>query len=101
MEAGVGISRALKNPPIIHDPGGGLEGEDLPRRQWTLLNRRFKASLKTWGLADGAVCECGDPEQNSEHIITICPLYKPPSEPGLYDVGPEMRMWLHTTELDI
>ena len=22
----------------IHDPGGGVEGEDLPHRQWTLLN---------------------------------------------------------------
>ena len=39
-------------------------------------------------------CECGEPEQNSEHIITTCPLHKPPSEDGLYDVGPEMRMWL-------
>ena len=91
----------------IHDPGGGLKGEDLPRRQWTLLNRlrtgvgRFKASLRKWGLADGGACECGEPEQNADHILTTCPLYKPPSEAGLYDVGPEMRTWLKTTELDI
>lgn len=91
----------------IFDPGGGLEGEDLPRRQWTLLNRlrtgvgRYKASMRKWGLEDRAVCECGEPEQTAEHIITTCPLYKPPSEAGLFDVGPEMRTWLSSTELDI
>ncbi|CAM4567709.1 unnamed protein product [Leuciscus chuanchicus] len=91
----------------IYDPGGGLEGEDLPRRQWTLLNRlrtgvgRYKASMRKWGLEDRAVCECGEPEQTAEHIITTCPLYKPPSEAGLFDVGPEMRTWLSSTELDI
>ncbi|CAM4608619.1 unnamed protein product [Leuciscus chuanchicus] len=91
----------------IYYPGGSLEGEDLPRRQWTLLNRlrtgvgRYKASMRKWGLEDRAVCEFGEPEQTAEHIITTCPLYKPPSEAGLFDVGPEMRTWLSSTELDI
>ena len=92
----------------IWDPGDGtIGGDDLPRRQWTTLNRlrtgvgRFKTSMKTWGLADSAACECGDPEQTAVHIITICPLYRPPSEASLFDLGPEMRAWLHDTELDI
>ena len=91
----------------IWDPGDGVEGEDLPRRQWTLLNRLrtgvgcFKASMKKWGLADNAACECGEPEQSAEHIINTCPLYKPPSEACLFKVGPETRAWLHNTELDI
>ena len=91
----------------ILDPGDGVEGEHLPRRQWTLLNRlrtrvgRFKTPMKKWGLADSAVCECGEPEQTAEHIITTCPLYRPPSETGLFQVGPETRAWLSNTELDI
>ena len=57
--------------------------------------------MRKWGLADRAACECGEPEQTAEHIITTCPLYKPPSEAGLFDVKPEMRRWLYATELDI
>ena len=91
----------------IQDPGGGVEGEDLPRRQWTLLNRLrtgvgcFKASMKKWGLTDSAACECGEPEQTADHIITTCPRHRPPSEEGLFQVGPETREWLHDTKLDI
>ena len=91
----------------IQDPGGGVEGEHLPRRHWTLLNRlrtgvgRFKSSMKEWGLADSAACECGEPEQTADHIITTCPLYRPPSEAGLFHVGPETMAWLCDTELDI
>ena len=89
------------------DPGDGVQGEHLPRRQWTLLNRlrtgvgRFKMSMKRWGLADSAVCECGEPEQTADHIITTCPLYRPPSEDGLFQMGPETMAWLCDTELDI
>ncbi|KAJ8333503.1 hypothetical protein SKAU_G00415110 [Synaphobranchus kaupii] len=91
----------------IWDPGGGVKGEDLPHQQWTLLNRlrtgvgRFKSPIKKWGLADSAACECGEPEQTAKHIITGCSLYSPPSEAGLFDLGPETRAWLHDTELAI
>ena len=91
----------------IWDPGDGVQGEDLPRRQWTLLNRLrtgvgcFKSAMKKWGLVDSAACQCGEPEQSAEHIINTCPLYRPPSEAGLFQVGPETRAWLHHTELDI
>ena len=88
-------------------PGDGVEGGDLPRRQWTLLNRLrtgvgcFKASMKKWGLTDSAACECGASEQTANHIITSCLLHRPPSEEGLFRVGPETRTWLHDTMLDI
>ena len=57
--------------------------------------------MKKWGLADSAVCQCGEPEQTADHIITTCPLYRPPSEAGLFLVGPETMAWLSDTELDI
>ena len=91
----------------ISDPGGGVKGEDLPRHQWTMLNRlrtgvgRFKSSMKKWGLSNSAACECGEPEQTAEHLITDCSLYSPPSEAGLFTLGPETRAWLNDTELTI
>ena len=91
----------------VWDPGEGATGEDLPRRQWTLLNRlrtrvgRFKSAMKKWGLAASSACECGDPDQTAEHILTSCPLHRPPPEASLFDVGPETRAWLQDTELDL
>ncbi|KAL7864055.1 hypothetical protein AOLI_G00154750 [Acnodon oligacanthus] len=91
----------------IRDPGGGVKGEDLLCQLWTLLNRLrtgvgcFESSLKKWGLSDIAACQCGEPEQTAEHINTGCLLYSPPSEVGLFDLGPEMRALLHGTELSI
>ena len=46
-------------------------------------------------------CECGEPEQTADHIINSCPLYRPPSEAGLFEVGPLTRAWLQHTELTI
>ena len=57
--------------------------------------------MKKCVLADSAACECGAPEQTVQHIMTTCPLHRPPSEAGLFDVGPETRAWLQDTELDL
>ena len=57
--------------------------------------------MKKWGLADSAACECGEPEQTADHIINSCPLYRPPNEAGLFEVGPLTRAWLQQTELTI
>ena len=87
----------------ISDPGEGVKG----RKHGTTLNRlrtgvgRYKASTKKWGLADSAACECGEPEQTAYHIINSCPLHRPPSEAGIFEVGPLTRAWLQQTELTI
>ena len=91
----------------IQDPGEGVGGEHLPRHHWTLLNclrtgvGRFKWSMREWGLAETAACECGETEQTADHIINTCPLYRPPSEAGLFHVGPETVAWLSDTKLDV
>ena len=52
----------------VSDPGEGVKGEEMSRKQWTTLNKlrtgvgRYKASMKKWGLADSA---CGGPEQTA------------------------------------
>ena len=82
---------------FVSDPGEGVKGEDMSRKQWTTLNRlrtgvgRYKASMKKWGLADNAACECGEPEQTADHINNSCPLHRPPSEAGIFEVGPLTR----------
>ena len=91
----------------VSDPGEGVKGEDLSRKHWTTLNRlrtgvgRYKASMKKWGLADSAAWECGEPEQTAEYIINSFPLHRPPSEAGLFEVGPLTRAWLQLTELTL
>ena len=81
----------------VSDPEEGVKGEELSRKHWTTLNRlrtgvgRYRASMKKWGLADSAACECGEPEQTADHIINSCPLHRPPSEAGLFEVGPLTR----------
>ena len=98
-------------PTLVHrhvsDPGEGVKGEDLRRKHCTTLNRLrtrvglYKASMKKWGLTDSAACECGEQEQTADHIINSCPLHRPPSEAGLFEVGPLTRAWLQQTELTI
>ena len=48
----------------VSDPGEDVKGEYLSGKHWTTLNRlrtgvgRYKASMKKWGQADSAACEC-------------------------------------------
>ena len=43
----------------------------------------------------------GELEQTADHIINSCPLHRPPSEAGLFEVGPLTRAWLQQNELII
>ena len=100
-------SRPTRLHRHISDPGEGVKGEDLSRKHWTTLNRlqtrggRYRSSTKKWSLADSAACECGEPEQTADDIINSCPVHRPPSEAGLFEVGPLTRAWLQHTELTI
>ena len=91
----------------VSDPGEGVKGEYLSRKHWTTLNRlrtkvgRYRASMRKWGLADSASCEFGEPEHTADHTINSCPLHRPPSEAGLFEVVLLTRAWLQQTELTI
>ena len=62
---------------------------------------RYRASTKKWRLSNGVACECGEPEQTADHIINSCTLHRPPSEAGLFKIGPLTRAWLQQTDLTI
>ena len=95
MEAGVGCIRTHPSTPPRIGPGEGVKGVDLGRKHWTTLNRlrtgvgRYEASMKKWGLADSAACECGEPEQTADHVINSSPqaLLRQPSEAGIFEGG--------------
>ena len=86
----------------VMDPAERVKREYLSRKQWMNLSRlrtgvgRHRASMNMWGLADSAPCECGEPEQTADHIINRCPLHRPPSEAGFFEVG--RLAWLQQTE---
>ena len=56
----------------------------LPRTSWVRLNRlrtgvrRFHSSMYKWILAPSPNCECGAPEQNAHHVISLCLLHHVP-----------------------
>jgi hypothetical protein len=93
-------SAPVVNYSLVCDPAIRQPGFNLPRRQWSLLNRfrtaqgQCKACLKKWGQADSDLCECGEP-QTMQHIVDACPLTK--FEGGLQELhaaGPAAVEWL-------
>ena len=70
------VNSHLMCDPIIWQPGF-----DLPRQQWSLLNRfrteqgHCGACRRKWWLTDSDLCPCGETETMS-HIVKSCPLTK-------------------------
>ena len=70
------VNHHLVTDPTIHPPGF-----DLPRRQWSTLNRfrtaqgHCAACHKRWGMADSDLCPCGE-VQTMSHIVESCPFTK-------------------------
>jgi len=71
-----GILLKRLNIPAIRQPGF-----DLPRQQWSLLNRfrteqgHCGACGRKWRLTDTDLCPCGE-TQTMSHIVESCPLTK-------------------------
>ena len=104
MEAGVGSIRIHPSTsphigPRRRRQGRGPDSKTLDDSKQTAIWGRSLQIIR--GLADSAACECGEPEQTADHIINSCPLYRPPPEAGLFEVGPLTRAWLQHTVLTI
>jgi len=65
----------------VSDPTIRQPGFDLPRQQWSLLNRfrteqgHCGACRRKWRLTDTDLCPCGE-TQTMSHIVESCPLTK-------------------------
>jgi len=74
-------SAQMVNSHLVCNPTIRQPGFDLPRQQWSLLNRfrteqgHCGACRRKWRLADTDLCPCGK-TQTMSHIIESCPLTK-------------------------
>ena len=69
----------VQSKSLINDPTIQLPGMDLPRGQWSLLNR-FRSdagpcrnSIHEWGYIASPLCDRGE-HQAMRHIVNECPL---------------------------
>ena len=74
-------SARVVNSHLVCDPTIRQPGFNLPRQQWSLLNR-FRTEQghcgvcrRKWRLADTDLCPCGE-TQTMSHIVESCPLTK-------------------------
>ena len=74
-------SAQVVNSHLVCDPTIQQPGFDLPRQQWSLLNRfrteqgHCGACRRKWRLRDTDLCPCGE-SQTMFHIVEFCPLTK-------------------------
>ena len=74
-------SAHVVNSHLVCDPTSRQPGFDLPRQQWSLLNRfrmeqgHCGACRRKWRLTDADLCPCGE-TQTMFHIVESCPLTK-------------------------
>jgi len=89
------INFSLVDDPTIRQPGF-----NLPRQQWSLLNRfrpaegHCGAGNKKWNQTDTDLCPCGE-KQTMSHIVNSCPLSKlNGSLSQLHSADDEAVVWL-------
>ena len=69
----------VPNKSLIKDPTIQLPGMDLPRGQWSLLNRfrtdagPCRNSMHEWGYIALPLCDCRE-HQTMRHVVNECPL---------------------------
>ena len=73
--------RSMVNSHLVCDPTIRQLAFDLPRQQWSLLNRfrteqgHCGACRRKWRLTDTDLCPCGE-TQTMSHTVESCPLTK-------------------------
>ena len=72
------LSTQVVNSHLVCDPTIWQPGFDLPRQQWSLLNRfrteqgHCGACRRKWWLTETDLCPCGKTQMMS-HIVKSCP----------------------------
>ena len=69
----------MLNKELIEDPTKEVSGFDLPRLQWSTLNRlrtchgRCNDMLFKWNAVESPSCVCGAQAETIRHIVEDCP----------------------------
>ena len=93
---------------LVSDPTAVMRGMNLPRKEWTLLNRfrtdvgRSKYWKFKWGHVTDQSCDCGVEAQTMKHIVNDCSLraFSGGLE-GLHKAGDTALEWLRGLDLDL
>jgi len=70
------------NNKLIPNLNQGIMGVELPRKEWSVLNRLLTGHgccadmMHKWRLRDSSTCDCGNHTQTVKHIIAECRLRK-------------------------
>jgi len=93
-------SAQVVNSHLVCDPTIQQPGFNLPRQQWSLLNRfRTKqrhcgACIRKWQLTDTDLCPCGE-TQTMSHTVKSCSLTKLNGGlPRLHSADENAVLWL-------
>lgn len=102
-------SPAFTNKHLIENPHEKLEGFNLQRREWKMLNR-FRSGhgcagdqMYRWKFRDSPYCDCGpNVIQSMEHVLQDCPIRKFNSDlKTLNEATIESVNWLRDLDIDI
>lgn len=71
----------FSNKHLVDNPAEKLEGFELPRREWRMLNR-FRSGhgccgeqMYRWNFRNSPICDCdNDVNQSLNHVLNYCPL---------------------------
>jgi len=95
-----------RNKTLISNPTREVSGMQLPRREWTLLNRfrtdvgRSNSWKFKWGQVPVQSCDCGAESQTMCHIVNDCPLRALPGGVAhLHSADDTVLSWIR--ELDL
>lgn len=102
----------MADPPpnghLIDDPSEITPGFDLPRKQWTTINRfrtghgRCSHLMHKWRFKDSPSCSCGCPEQTMAHIVNDCPDRKFPGGLNLlHECNTDAVNWISQLDIDL
>ena len=96
----------IKNKNLVMDPNQGVMGMELPRHEWSVLNRlrtgngRCADMMFKWRLQNSPACDCGNDRQTINHIIKECQIRKfNQGIEGIHAITPEAVKWIR--ELDV
>ena len=92
-------SAHVVNSHLVYDPTIWQPSFDLPRQQWSLLNRYCReqrhccACKKKWRLTDTYLCPCGE-TQTMSHIVESCLIKLNNSLSRLHSAAEDTVSWL-------